>query len=257
MINTEAMRTLVVDDEPLARQAIQQMLAEVPWLQWIGEASDGLAAVSAIQSLQPDLVFLDIQMPGATGIEVLERASADVAVIFTTAYDEYAMTAFELGAIDYLRKPFGRDRFMRSIDRARPFLEARRAARNAEDNVPLAERLEFAREQSQTITRIFVRDRANIIPVQTSDVLRFEADGDYVAVVTAERRYLVYINLADLSARLDAEQFVRIHRSHIVNLDRVAAMVAHDANRLEVRMIDGTRIVASRTGTQLLRARFK
>jgi two-component system LytT family response regulator len=255
-MNPEPMRALVVDDEPLARQAIQQLLTDVDWLQWAGEASDGLAAIDAIQSLQPELVFLDIQMPGANGIEVLERANVDVAVIFTTAYDEYAMTAFELGAIDYLRKPFGRERFMRALERARPFLEARRAARIQEQTVPLVERLVFVQQESRALTRIFVRDRANIIPVQTSDVLRFEADGDYVAVVTAERRHLIYINLADLSARLDAEQFVRIHRSHIVNLDRVAAMVAHDANRLEVRMVDGTRIVASRNGTQLLRARF-
>lgn len=256
-MSAEPMRALVVDDEPLARQAIQQLLADVEWLTWVGEASDGVAAINAIQTLKPELVFLDIQMPGTNGIEVLERANSDVAVIFTTAFDEYAMTAFELGAIDYLRKPFGRERFMRALDRARPFLEARRAARNPEHNVPLAERLEFAQQESRALSRIFVRDRANIIPVQTNDVLRFEADGDYVAVITTDRRHLVYINLADLSTRLDSERFVRIHRSHIVNLDRVAAMVAHDANRLEVRMVDGTRIVASRNGTQLLRARFK
>lgn len=256
-MNNEPMRALVVDDEPLARQAVQQLLAEVDWLMWVGEASDGIAAVEAIHSLKPELVFLDIQMPGASGIEVLERANSDVAVIFTTAYDEYAMMAFELGAIDYLRKPFGRERFMRALERARPFLDARRAARNPEQNVPLAERLVFAQQETRALTRIFVRDRSNIIPVQISDVVRFEADGDYVAVITAQRRHLVYVNLTDLWARLDAEHFVRIHRSHIVNLDRVTAMVAHDANRLEVRMIDGSRIVASRNGTQLLRVRFK
>ena len=115
----------------------------------------------------------------------------------------------------------------------------------------------FAQTESKAITRLFVRDRANIIPVQTSDVLHFKSDGDYVAVITAGRRHLVYINLSDLSARLDPERFVRIHRSHIVNLDRVAAMVPHDANRLEIRLVDGSRIIASRSGTQLLRARRK
>lgn len=250
-------RALVVDDEPLARQAIQQLLASVDWIEWVGEASDGLAAMDALRVLQPDLLFLDIQMPGASGVEVLERSATDAAVIFTTAHDEYAMVAFELGAIDYLRKPFGRERFARALDRAKPFLDARNAARAIEHDASLAERLVFAQSEAQTITRLFVRDRANIIPVQTNDVLRFESDGDYVAVITAGRRHLVYINLSDLSARLDPARFVRIHRSHIVNLDRVAAMVPHDANRLEVRMVDGARIVASRSGTQLLRARLK
>lgn len=250
-------RALVVDDEPLARQAIQQLLAKVDWIEWIGEASDGVGAIDAIQALQPDLLFLDIQMPGASGIEVLERSETDAAVIFTTAHDEYAMIAFELGAIDYLRKPFGHERFTRALDRARPFLDARKTTNGGQADTPLAERLVFAQNESKAITRLFVRDRANIIPVQTSDVIRFESDGDYVAVVTSGRRHLVYINMSDLSARLDSERFVRVHRSHIVNLDRVVAMAPHDANRLEVRMIDGSRVVASRSGTQLLRARLK
>lgn len=253
----QPMQALVVDDEPLARLAIRDLLADVPWMQWVGEATDGLSAISAINELQPDIVFLDIQMPGASGVEVLERITTAVAVIFTTAHDEYAMTAFELGAIDYLRKPFGRERFIRAVERARPFLAARVAARGHSDTPPLTERLQFAQAQGRVISRLFVRDRANIVPIQTEHVLRFEADGDYVAVITAGRRYLVYVNLADLSTRLDPERFVRIHRSHIVNLDRVSAMLPHDASRLEVRMVDGARIVASRNGTALLRAKFK
>lgn len=256
-MNSHRIRAMVVDDEPLARQAIQQLLTEIDWIEWIGEAEDGISAIEKIRSASPDLLFMDIQMPGASGIEVLDRSGTSASVIFTTAYDEYAMTAFELGAIDYLRKPFGRERFMRALERAKPFLESRQTARAAESETPLSERLTFAQNESKLITRLFVRDRTFIVPVQTSDVLRFESEGDYVAVITDGRRHLVYINLAELSQRLDAEKFVRIHRSHIVNLDRVAAMVPHDANRLEVRMVDGARIVASRTGTQILRARIK
>lgn len=249
-------RALVVDDEPIARDALREFVREVPWIEWVGEASDGMEAISAIESLHPDLVFLDIQMPGASGVEVLERARGDVSVIFTTAHEEYAMIAFELGAIDYLRKPFGRDRFARALERARPFLAARMAERSETNDVPLAERLSYAQGESKLLTRIFVRDRANIIPVQVSDVVRFEADGDYVAVHAGGRRHLVYVNLSDLSARLDSARFVRVHRSHIVNLDCVSAMVPHDANRLELRMNEGSRVVASRSGTQLLRSRI-
>lgn len=249
-------RALVVDDEPIARQAIREFLQDVSWIEWVGEASDGVTATSTIEAMRPDLVFLDIQMPGASGVEVLERAKSEISVIFTTAHEEYAMAAFELGAIDYLRKPFGRERFMRALERARPFLAARMTERDREPESRLAERLSYAQGEPHVLTRLFVRDRANIIPVQVRDVLRFEADGDYVAVLTAGRRYLVYVNLADLSLRLDSERFVRVHRSHVVNLDRVAAIVPHDANRLEVRMEDGSRVVASRNGTQLLRSRI-
>jgi len=255
-MSAPVIRALVVDDEPIARQAIREFLREVPWVEWVGDASDGLMATAAIESLQPNLVFLDIQMPGASGVEVLERARGELSVIFTTAHEEYAMTAFELGAIDYLRKPFGRERFMRALDRARPFLAARLAERESATEAPLAERLSYAQGEPHVLTRLFVRDRANIIPVRVRDVLRFEADGDYVAVITAGRRYLVYVNLADLSSRLDSAQFVRVHRSHIVNLDSVAAVAPHDANRLELRMADGSRVVASRNGTQLLRSKI-
>lgn len=255
-MNTSQVRALVVDDEPIARNAIREFLQDISWVEWIGEAVDGAAAIAAIEALQPDLVFLDIQMPGASGIEVIERAQREPSVIFTTAHEEYAMIAFELGAIDYLRKPFGKERFNRALERARPFLAARIIERNQTTETPLVERLSYAEAESEPLTRLFVRDRANIIPLQVNDVVRFEADGDYVAVIANGRRHLVYVNLADLSSRLDNQRFVRVHRSHIVNLDRVAAMVPHDANRLELRMADGSRVIASRNGTQLLRARI-
>jgi two-component system LytT family response regulator len=263
-MNTRTVRALVIDDEPLARQAIRTLLADVEWMTCVGEAEDGPTAVASIQSLEPDVVFLDIQMPGANGIEVLSQSGCDVAVIFTTAFDDYAMTAFELGAIDYLRKPFGRERFMRAVERARPFLEARlRSTPNdsavVDEHIParITDRLEFAQGDTRTITRLFVRDRARIVPISVAEVLRFESDGDYVAVVTGGRRHLIYINISELAERLDSDRFVRVHRSHIVNLDHVSTMAPHDPSRLEVRMSDGSRVVASRSGTQLLRARLK
>jgi two-component system, LytTR family, response regulator len=255
---TTIVRALIVDDEPVARAALRDLLGDVAWAECVGEAVDGVEAVAAIRQLRPDLIFLDVQMPGMSGIEVLERAAADVAVIFTTAHDEYAMTAFELGAIDYLLKPFAKERFLRALERARPHVESRRVS--AMPSVPLAERLALAASSNspnkQPLSRLFVRDRGQVIPVPVADIVHCDADGDYVAIHAAGRRYLVYLNLSDLAARLDPERFIRIHRSHLVNLDRVSAMVPHDANRLEVRMDDGSRAVASRAGTQLLRARL-
>lgn len=253
---TPQIRALVVDDEPVARTALRELLSEVSWITWIGEAADGFEAIAAIREHDPDLVFLDVQMPGLNGIQVLEQSEREPAVVFTTAHDDYAMAAFELGAIDYLRKPFGRERFLRALDRARAQLDAARTRHSEVNDVPLGQRLAYAQTETQTLRRIFVRDRGNIIPVRMQDVLRFESDGDYVAVFTGGRRHLVYVNLSDLATRLDPERFIRVHRSHIVNLDRVAAMTAHDASRLEVQMQDGSRIVASRAGTTELRKRF-
>jgi two-component system, LytTR family, response regulator len=250
-------RALVVDDEEVARRALREFLAEVSWIDVVSEAVDGIAAIEAIARDRPDLLFLDVEMPGASGVEVLERSGTDLAVIFTTAHDDYAMTAFELGAIDYLRKPFGRDRFLKAIERARPQLEAARAKRGDEAGSPLAERLAFAQEPPRPLTRLFVRDRGAVIPVRAADIVRCEADGDYVAVHALGRRHLVYVNLGDLASQLDAERFVRVHRSHLVNLDYVASVAPHDANRLEVRLKDGARVVASRAGTRALRERFQ
>lgn len=251
-----SVRAMIVDDEPIARDALRALLADVDWISCVGEAVDGNDAITQISELNPELLFLDVQMPGATGIEVLERVNQELTVIFTTAHDDYAMTAFEFGAIDYLRKPFGRERFARALERARPYIEARRARDATSAGAALTERLAFASGVERPLQRLFVRDRGGVLPVRTADIVHCEADGDYVAVHALGRRHLVYVNLGDLASQLDAEKFVRVHRSHIVNLDAVVSFVAHDANRLEVRLSNGARVIASRAGTQVLRARW-
>jgi two-component system LytT family response regulator len=239
-------RALIVEDEPLARQQLGELIGEVSWMQCIGEAATGVAAVRMIDELEPDLVFLDIQMPELSGLEVLERISHDPGIIFTTAFDQHAVSAFELGALDYLLKPFGRDRFTAALERARRALDA-----GTDESV--RERVSDALNAQGPVQRVFVRDRGRILPIPTQEIERLEAEDDYVALFARGRRFLVYVPLGDLEKRLDRERFLRVHRSHVVNLDHVSALVPFDATRLQVEMRDGTKILASRTRSRELR----
>ncbi|WP_353268161.1 LytTR family DNA-binding domain-containing protein [Gemmatimonas sp.] len=236
---------LVCEDEPLARLHLRALIESTPTLLWIGEVGDGLNAVTLIDRLRPDIIFLDIEMPELSGLDVLERTTHRPAVIFTTAFDAHAVQAFELGAVDYLLKPFGPERFATAIARV-----ARSLAPHAGD-APVAERV---RSQQGALSRVFVRERGRIVPVQVQEIERLEAEDDYVALVVRGRRHLLTITLASLLEKLDGRRFVRIHRSHAVNLDFVSALIPFDAARLCVEMRDGSRITASRSGTQLLRS---
>jgi two-component system LytT family response regulator len=239
-------RTFIVEDEPIARERLQELLREIDWIECVGSAADGITAVRLLDKLQPDLVFLDIEMPGMNGIEVLGCLSYDPAVVFTTAYDRYAVTAFELEALDYLLKPFGANRLHTALDRVK---------RNLRDDsdVSVAERARAAFTKQGGLARIFVRDRGRIIPIAVDDIDRLEAEDDYVGVHANGKRYLVYLGMAEFEARLDPARFVRIHRSHIVNLDKVAAFLPQDGARLAIEMKDGTKLMASRTRARELK----
>jgi two-component system LytT family response regulator len=241
-------RALIAEDEPLARRTLRELIAEAPWLELAGEAADGLTAVRQIDALRPDLVFLDVQMPELSGLGVLERIRHRPAVVFTTAFDRYAVAAFELEAIDYLVKPFGRTRFGAMLERVRRRLAAGGPA-------PPAERAHDALGR-RPLTRLFARRGERVIPIPTEQVVRAEAEGDYVAVHAGGKPYLLAVSLADLEARLDPERFERVHRAHLVNLDHVREVRPFDERRLVIRLADGSEVVASRTGSQRLRARF-
>jgi len=235
----------VVDDEPLARRRLRELIQDAPWLICVGEAATARAAIAAIDELQPDLVFLDVQLPGASGIDVLTQVKHVPAVIFTTAYDQFAVTAFELGAIDYLLKPFGRERFGRALERARPLLEKQVGAAATER----------AREVlgAGPLSRLFVRDGGRIVPVLVASVERLEACDDYVVVHAAGRAFRVNLPLSDLERRLDPRLFVRVHRSHVVNLDHVSSLAPYDGSRFQITLRSGTTITASRQRSRLLR----
>lgn len=237
--------TILIEDEPAALDELRDLVAEVDWLETVAEACDGRAAVERIEALRPDVVFLDVHLPEMSGLEVLERISYEPAVIFTTAYDRYAVAAFEIEAIDYLVKPFGRARFLGAVERLR-------RVRRPESGEPIVVRARNALDATP-LARILVREADRLIPVFMKDVHRLEAQGEYVAVHAGSRRHLVRLPMSEFERLLDAERFVRIHRSHIVNLDHLRSMEPYDGARLEVRMKDGTRIIASRARTRELK----
>lgn len=239
-------RAVIVEDEPMARQTLRDFLGEVTWIDLAGEATSGLAAVRLLRELRPDLVFLDVQMPELTGLQILEELDFEPAVIFTTAHDAYAVQAFELGAIDYLLKPFGRQRFAMTISRLRERMTVARGS----DPVPVRERA--VASAFEPLTRLFVRHRGRILPVRIEEISWLEAGDDYVSVYVGGACHLVGLTLGEFERRLPSDLFRRVHRSHIVNLDYVESIEPYD-RRLALRLRDGTTVVASRSASQTLR----
>jgi two-component system LytT family response regulator len=240
---------LVADDEAVARAGLRDMLSGVSWLTVVGEAANGLAAVEAINRLRPELVFLDVQMPGLIGTDVLQQVTHRPFVVFTTAHAQHAATAFELGALDYLLKPFGEQRLMKALERVRAALGESGVA------PPALDRLREALA-SGPMNRLFVRSGGSVIPVAVSGVAWFEADGDYVIAHGGKNRYryMLHVPLSRLEVRLDPKRFVRIHRTHIVNLDHVVTFRPHGKGQLEAELRDGTRLVVSRERARDIRA---
>jgi two-component system LytT family response regulator len=249
--------TLIVDDEPLARRRLAELIAEIPWATPLGEAVDGAEAIATAATLQPQVVFLYIQMPELSGIEVarcLRRAEPAPAVIFTTAHDAHAVAAFELGAVDYLLKPFGKRRFVQAIERARFNVQACQGAASLDRALTT---LASPVAALSAHDRIFVRDGNAVVPVALPDVERFEGNDDYVTVHTRERRYLVSMRLGALEERLPQPPFLRVHRSHLVNLDYVDRLVGLDDSRFEVHMKNGALVPVSRARSQEIRRRSR
>jgi two-component system LytT family response regulator len=244
MSATDPLRALVVEDEPLAQARLRDLLEPVSWIRWVGEAATVSAATEALARLRPDLVFLDVQLAGGSGLEVLRAAAPGTGVIFTTAHDRFAVTAFELGALDYLLKPFGAERFARALERAQPVLVARR------DSAAERGREVLGPERLQ---RLFVRDGGRIVPLAVTDIERVQACDDVVLVHAGGRTYRLAVTLAELEVRLDPKRFVRVHRSHLVNLDQVVSFAPTEDARLLVTLRSGSTLFASRQRSRELR----
>jgi two-component system, LytTR family, response regulator len=236
------LRAIVVDDQDLARGFLRELLSAHPEIEIAAECANGFEAVKAIAEHAPDLVFLDVQMPKLDGFEVLElidRTESQPAVIFVTAYDQYAMRAFDAHAVDYLLKPFSAERFETALARAK--------SRLGEPPVPAGLAAE-ARSPQERPQRIVVKDgtKVHIIPLDKLDYV--EAQDDYVALHTAGKQYLKQQPIAEVEAALDPAAFVRIHRSTIVNLERIARIEPYGKESRIAILIDGTRLPVSRSG---------
>ena len=243
-------RVAIVDDEELARQVLREFLAPHAEIEVIAECANGFEAVKAVAEQKPDLVFLDIQMPKLDGFEVLELIGRDTAVVFVTAHDDYAIRAFEVHAVDYLLKPVAATRFEAALQRARERLSAGRP-HGAE--ISPSELAASARPHAQYLDRIPVRDgaRVSIVPVAKLDYV--EAQDDYVALASEGKKHLKQQTIASLEAALDPARFLRIHRSYIVNLERVARVEPYAKDSHVAVLSNGTQLPVSRAGYARLR----
>lgn len=242
------MKVIIIDDEPLARSLLEELLEEENNIEIMASCNDGFEGLKAIQEHQPDLIFLDIQMPKITGFELLELIENPPIVIFTTAYDEYALKAFEVNALDYLLKPFDRERLHKALEKARKLPAPAEVSDETENNNG---RILQLPEQAQ---RIVVKDGNNIKIIPLVDVLYIEAADDYAKIMTPEKYYLKHQRMMHFEQQLPAQQFVRIHRSYIVNLQHIQKVELYEKEQYCVRLRNQAKLPVSRNGYIKLKA---
>ena len=242
------MRTLIVDDEAPARERLKRYLANIEGVKVVGEAKDGLQAVEMIEAQSPELVLLDIQMPGLDGFGVVDALEDPPAIIFVTAYDQYAIRAFEVHALDYLLKPFSQQRLAKALDHAQEAL-----AEGQDLGAQLRPLLTSLAAEGRYLTRLAVRDRESIRVLDVGEVDWIGIENEQVMIHVGDQAYAVRRTLADLEARLDPEHFFRAHRSAIVSLDRVQEIIPWFKGTHILRLTTGAEVDLSRAQTRALR----
>lgn len=242
------LRVLIVDDEPLARQVLAEELAEIPSVELVGEAGNGPSALRALEKLAPDLVLLDVQMPGMDGFEVVRRVAGPLpSVVFVTAYSEHALRAFEIGAVDYLLKPVSAERLAAAVERAResrrsPLENAERIAQAVNAEAPAGRR-----------PKIVARRGHDYHLLDLDEVYAFRADGEIVWILTKEAKFIATQTLQAINDRLDGSQFQRIHRGALVNTDRIRKMAALSSQRWLLTLDNGLEFTVSKRQAPLIR----
>lgn len=235
-------KTIIIDDEPLAAGIVQEFLAEFPQFQVLEVCQDGFQGLKAIQHHQPDLIFLDVQMPKITGFEMLELIDSPPAVIFTTAFDQYAVKAFDAMAIDYLLKPFSQERFSKAIEK---FL--------AQANEPQIEEREGLNQLAEKSNRLVVRVKNEIKIIPIHEVTYFEAEDDYISIHTPGGKFLKKMTMKSLEDAIDPGKFARVHRSFMVNLNQITQIEPFERDSYILKMRDGNQVPVSKTGYSRLR----
>ena len=259
----DKIRTLIVDDEPLARRNLRLLLEKDPQIEIMDECRNGLEAVEAVKSFSPDLIFLDIQMPEMDGFDVLASVGAEriQAIIFVTAFDQYALKAFEVHALDYLLKPFDDARFQRALEQAKAQIEQRALNNVSRKLLALLEDRESKRKQRaphQTyLTRLMIKLASRVVLLKVNEIDWIEADGNYAKLHVGSKSHLLREKMHDLETQLNPERFVRIHRSVIVNLDRIKELHPHFNGDYIVVLDNGVQLKLSRSRREHLESRLK
>jgi two-component system LytT family response regulator len=263
MSNAQSLRVLIVDDEPLARQRVADMLRRENGTEIVGEIDNGIAAVEAIRRLSPDLVFLDVQMPGKTGLEVVREIGVDEMplTIFVTAYDKHALEAFEIAAVDYLVKPFDDDRFDQAMQRARRLIELHEVDRlrsrllsvlQGERAIDRAPETPAAPSRSGYLERIPVEMRGKVRVVPVGEIDFIIASGPYAELYSGDRKYVIRESMQALEDKLDPDVFIRTHRSVIVRLDLIETLHKGAGGDYDVQLKSGRRLRVSRSRLEAL-----
>lgn len=239
----EQLKVFIVEDELPAQMLLEKWVKSIPELELKGIYGDGFSALKAIQTEKPDLVFLDIEMPKLTGLEILELLDNPPQIIFTTAYHEYAVKAFELEALDYLLKPFSLERFKTAVDKA--LLAHKTKSVNTIETIP---KLKKALLNNQPIDRLVVKDGVDIFVIPIADILCIEAQDDYISIQTKQRSYLKLASLKSLEDSLPIKEFVRVHRSYIVKVSEISKIGNYTKDTHQIIMSNGKSVKVSRSG---------
>ncbi len=251
MSSERKIRTLIIEDEEPARAIVREFLKSIPAIEVIGEAGDGFTGAKVINEMKPDLVFLDVQMPKLTGFELLELLDHPCLIIFTTAYDQYALKAFEMNAVDYLLKPFAQSRFKEAVERAIiRFNSNQTDAKVAEAVVKTNE------ETIEHLERIAVRKAGSIEVIPVDDIIYVESDGDYVVIHTPKGKFMKEKTMKFLESHLPVSKFVRIHRSYIVNVAKIQRLELYEKDSYLVVLQNGEKLRSSDSGQKTLRLRL-
>lgn len=236
---------IIVDDEPLAREKLKEFLRDEKDIDLVGESSNGPEAVSDIESKKPDLIFLDVQMPGMDGFQVVDKIGCDnmPQIIFTTAYDQYALKAFEVHALDYLLKPFDRERFVSALERARDYLKLRT---DSDFKYRLRELLDEIRQDQKYLDRLIIKSEGRIYFLKTSEIDWIEAAGNYITLHVNKEEHLMRETMNCMEKKLDPDKFIRVHRSTIVNLERIKEIHPMFSGEYLITLKNGMELTLSR-----------
>lgn len=245
-MRSQKIKAIIVDDEDLARGLVREYLTLHPDVEIIAECSNGFEAVKAATELSPDLMFLDIQMPKLNGFEVLELIDNPPAVIFVTAFDQYALKAFDVHAVDYLLKPYSKERFNEALKHAIEHLDKRQPEKTKEI-------IAAAQPQDQALERVLIKEGSKVLVIPVEKIDYIEAQDDYVSFRVEGKSHLKMQRLAELESSLDNRQFVRIHRSYILNIERLAKIELYAKDSRTAILKDGTQLPVSRTGYDKLK----